>query len=82
MALVRDPLFWKRFSRAVHLDEEAKAAAQNRSLVHSDNWIQAQYRKKRRSISSCGSTRTTGYKTIAVGDRKDEWSQINVQSPA
>ncbi|GFF42741.1 conserved hypothetical protein [Aspergillus udagawae] len=53
MALVRDPLFWKRFSRAVHLDEEAKAAAQNRSLVHSDNWIQAQYRKKRRSIV-CG----------------------------
>ncbi|PKX90352.1 uncharacterized protein P174DRAFT_463795 [Aspergillus novofumigatus IBT 16806] len=31
MTLVRDPLFWKRFSRAVHLDEEAKAAAQNKS---------------------------------------------------
>lgn len=28
MALVRDPYFWKRFSRAVHLDEEAKAAAE------------------------------------------------------
>lgn len=24
MALVRDPYFWKRFSTAVHLDEEAK----------------------------------------------------------
>jgi hypothetical protein len=35
MALVRDPLFWKRFSRAVHLDEEAKAAAQNKSPAHS-----------------------------------------------
>ena len=26
MALVRDPLFWHRFSLAVHLDEEAKAS--------------------------------------------------------
>jgi hypothetical protein len=25
MALVRDPFFWKRFSTAVHLDEESKA---------------------------------------------------------
>lgn len=25
MALVRDPMFWRRFSRAIHLDEEAKA---------------------------------------------------------
>lgn len=24
MALVRDPYFWKRFSTAVHLDQEAK----------------------------------------------------------
>ncbi|PLB37599.1 uncharacterized protein BDW47DRAFT_106478 [Aspergillus candidus] len=24
MALVRDPMFWRRFSRAIHLDEEAK----------------------------------------------------------
>ncbi|EDP48117.1 conserved hypothetical protein [Aspergillus fumigatus A1163] len=58
MTLVRDPLFWKRFSRAVHLDEEAKAAAQNKSPGRitnepRDNWIQAQYRKKRRSIV-CG----------------------------
>lgn len=27
MALVRDPYFWKRFSTAVHLDEEAKSAS-------------------------------------------------------
>ncbi|KAJ5109455.1 hypothetical protein N7456_006130 [Penicillium angulare] len=26
MALVRDPYFWKRFSTAVHLDEEANPA--------------------------------------------------------
>lgn len=26
MALVRDPYFWKRFSTAVRLDEEAKGA--------------------------------------------------------
>lgn len=25
MALVRDPYFWKRFSTAVHMDEESKA---------------------------------------------------------
>jgi hypothetical protein len=28
MALVRDPFFWKRFSTAVHMDEEAKAVDQ------------------------------------------------------
>lgn len=27
MALVRDPFFWKRFSTAVHQDEEAKSAS-------------------------------------------------------
>lgn len=27
MALVRDPYFWKRFSKAVHQDEEAKSAS-------------------------------------------------------
>jgi len=27
MALVRDPYFWKRFSTAVHLDDEAKSAS-------------------------------------------------------
>lgn len=26
MALVRDPAFWRRFSRAIHLDEEARTA--------------------------------------------------------
>lgn len=32
MALVRDPMFWRRFSRAIHLDEEAKALSpQNES---------------------------------------------------
>jgi len=26
MAVVRDPAFWRRFSMAVHLDEEAQTA--------------------------------------------------------
>jgi len=28
MALVRDPYFWKRFSTAVHQDDEAKTQSQ------------------------------------------------------
>lgn len=28
MALVRDPYFWKRFSTAVHRDDEAKTQSQ------------------------------------------------------
>lgn len=33
MALVRDPYFWKRFSTAVHLDEEAKGVSDVESPV-------------------------------------------------
>jgi hypothetical protein len=33
MALVRDPFFWKRFSTAVHMDEEAKAVDQGTQTV-------------------------------------------------
>jgi hypothetical protein len=34
MAMVRDPAFWKRFSTAVHLDEEAQAQASTPGLKH------------------------------------------------
>jgi hypothetical protein len=30
MALVRDPWFWKRFSKAVHLDEVVKSPAEEK----------------------------------------------------
>lgn len=35
MALIRDPGFWRRFSVAIHRDEEAKGAAEDRELEHS-----------------------------------------------
>ncbi|KAB8238733.1 hypothetical protein ETB97_009893 [Aspergillus alliaceus] len=55
MALVRDPAFWRRFSRAIHLDEEAKAsAAENKGdNIYSDDWIQGQRKKRHRTIL-CG----------------------------
>lgn len=33
MALVRDPAFWRRFSRAIHLDEEAKAQLRSSETI-------------------------------------------------
>ncbi|PYI05661.1 hypothetical protein BO78DRAFT_419417 [Aspergillus sclerotiicarbonarius CBS 121057] len=54
MALVRDPAFWKRFSAAIHLDEEAKGGTdQRKPSIWSDNWIQSQRQKKRRTFI-CG----------------------------
>ncbi|PWY78088.1 hypothetical protein BO94DRAFT_626675 [Aspergillus sclerotioniger CBS 115572] len=54
MALVRDPAFWKRFSAAIHLDEEAKAGTdQRKPSIWSDTWIQSQRQKKRRTFI-CG----------------------------
>ncbi|KAJ5558012.1 hypothetical protein N7535_009503 [Penicillium sp. DV-2018c] len=51
MALVRDPYFWKRFSTAVHLDEEAKASEQNSPIKRErQSWLSRQRRKRKRSI--------------------------------
>jgi hypothetical protein len=33
MALVRDPYFWKRFSTAVHMEEEAKSDLESTTPV-------------------------------------------------
>lgn len=33
MALVQDPEFWRRFSRAIHLDEEAKGPSESAETV-------------------------------------------------
>ncbi|KAK1145009.1 hypothetical protein N8T08_004724 [Aspergillus melleus] len=53
MALARDPAFWRRFSRAIHMDEEAKSSENKEGTYNSDTWIQSQRRKSRRSII-CG----------------------------
>ncbi|KAK5165699.1 uncharacterized protein LTR77_008622 [Saxophila tyrrhenica] len=48
MAGVRDPAFWKRFSTAVHLDEENA-----NTLKHSDSWLARQNRKRSRRTCIC-----------------------------
>ncbi|MCJ1258413.1 hypothetical protein MMC24_006246 [Lignoscripta atroalba] len=58
MAAVRDPAFWKRFSKAVHLDEEASSAStqptisspsSHLELKHSESWLDRQHKKRRRN---------------------------------
>nr|OQO30765.1 hypothetical protein B0A51_02461 [Rachicladosporium sp. CCFEE 5018] len=51
MSGVRDPAFWKRFSVAVHMDEEA--APTRPDLKHSDSWLARQHRKKSRRTWVC-----------------------------
>ncbi|KAJ6104061.1 hypothetical protein N7523_010381 [Penicillium sp. IBT 18751x] len=54
MALVRDPYFWKRFSTAVHLDEEAKSAStldlESMQKRQADNWLERERQKSKRSL--------------------------------
>ncbi|KAJ5876321.1 uncharacterized protein N7529_001905 [Penicillium soppii] len=53
MALVRDPFFWKRFSTAVHLDEESKAVdleSKAQKAQDTQSWLARQRRKRKRSI--------------------------------
>ncbi|KAF2198414.1 hypothetical protein GQ43DRAFT_163094 [Delitschia confertaspora ATCC 74209] len=48
---VRDPAFWRRFSVAVHQDEEAQA---NRpDLKHTDSWLERQRQKESRRACMC-----------------------------
>ncbi|KAA6416018.1 MAG: hypothetical protein FRX48_00737 [Lasallia pustulata] len=55
MSVVRDPAFWKRFSVAVHLDEEAAAQSTVASpisrpeLKHTESWLAREQKKRRRS---------------------------------
>ncbi|RMZ85749.1 hypothetical protein DV737_g418, partial [Chaetothyriales sp. CBS 132003] len=62
MAAVRDPAFWRRFSMAVHQDEEKGSVADNQStstehskqaLKHTDSWLE-RTRKKQRRAWICG----------------------------
>ncbi|KGO69810.1 hypothetical protein PITC_042730 [Penicillium italicum] len=51
MALVRDPYFWKRFSTAVHMDEESKAIDQGtQTKQEPSSWLDRERRKSKRSI--------------------------------
>ncbi|EXJ87406.1 hypothetical protein A1O3_04366 [Capronia epimyces CBS 606.96] len=66
MAGVRDPAFWRRFSMAVHLDEEKGTMSDSRSsapsakaLTHTDSWLERTRKKQRR-------TRILGW-VIALG---------------
>ncbi|GAB7344656.1 hypothetical protein MBLNU457_3139t1 [Dothideomycetes sp. NU457] len=49
MSGVRDPAFWKRFSTAVHLDQEAQSPSSQGSpaMKREDEWLYRQGRKKR-----------------------------------
>ncbi|RAH77701.1 hypothetical protein BO86DRAFT_295325, partial [Aspergillus japonicus CBS 114.51] len=49
----RDPAFWRRFSLAIHLDEESKASTPEKEVTLWDNWIKGQERKRKRTIL-CG----------------------------
>ncbi|PYH91099.1 hypothetical protein BO71DRAFT_333001 [Aspergillus ellipticus CBS 707.79] len=61
MALVRDPAFWRRFSLAIHLDEEAKGSNEHKdahlwsclTTKCRDNWIRKQRQKTKRTLL-CG----------------------------
>jgi len=59
MALIRDPAFWRRFSVAVHLDEEAgthptmASPSSSHELKHADSWLARQRRKKHRRTCIC-----------------------------
>lgn len=51
---VRDPAFWRRFSIAVHLDEEAQAQKQaGPDLKHTESWLERQRQKKSRRTLLC-----------------------------
>ncbi|KAF2093629.1 hypothetical protein NA57DRAFT_61335 [Rhizodiscina lignyota] len=66
MAVVRDPSFWRRFSMAVHLDEEhadgapatssSESTSSSRSrpqLKHAESWLERQQKKSKRRTCIC-----------------------------
>ncbi|PQE20962.1 hypothetical protein CJF30_00002290 [Rutstroemia sp. NJR-2017a BBW] len=62
LGLVRDPQFWKRFSTAVHMSEEnlkeleaglAGTGGRNERSDTIGNWLEQQYREKRRCRAIC-----------------------------
>ncbi|KAK0665053.1 hypothetical protein DIS24_g175 [Lasiodiplodia hormozganensis] len=66
MATVRDPNFWKRFSAAIHMDEEAKAGMEKEvgqssdskkssrpKLEPSESWLDRERVKRKRRNYMC-----------------------------
>ncbi|KAF2666160.1 hypothetical protein BT63DRAFT_427944, partial [Microthyrium microscopicum] len=56
--IIRDPAFWRRFSVAVHQDEEqgvrpGAGSPLHPQLKHSDSWLDAQKRKRTRHAWIC-----------------------------
>ncbi|KAL6253111.1 hypothetical protein RBB50_000832 [Rhinocladiella similis] len=58
MAGVRDPAFWRRFSMAVHMDEEkgnisdsrsTSTSSSNGGLKHTATWLERHRKKQRRT---------------------------------
>ncbi|KAM0694742.1 hypothetical protein Q7P36_005098 [Cladosporium allicinum] len=52
MAGVRDPAFWKRFSVAVHMDED-QAEKQGPQHKDEDSWLARQQNKKKNRTIVC-----------------------------
>ncbi|KIW19102.1 hypothetical protein PV08_03394 [Exophiala spinifera] len=59
MAGVRDPAFWRRFSMAVHMDEEkanmsdsgsASSSSSHGGLKHTATWLERNRKKQRRTM--------------------------------
>ncbi|KAF7913793.1 uncharacterized protein EAF01_000199 [Botrytis porri] len=63
MGLVRDPMFWKRFSTAVHMSEvdlkglesgfASERVERKDSYGGGEDWLDQQYKEKRRCRSIC-----------------------------
>ncbi|KAB8069749.1 hypothetical protein BDV29DRAFT_45816 [Aspergillus leporis] len=67
MALIRDPGFWRRFSRAICLDEEEKASKETKgTTIYSDDWIKGQRKKRHRSIL-CGFLIFAAFAIVVAG---------------
>ncbi|KAI9729319.1 MAG: hypothetical protein M1834_006990 [Cirrosporium novae-zelandiae] len=56
MAGIKDPAFWRRFSLAVHMDEEQQNtpgapsfASGNSDVKYSANWVEQQRKEKKRA---------------------------------
>ncbi|KZF22445.1 hypothetical protein L228DRAFT_268909 [Xylona heveae TC161] len=56
MALIRDPAFWRRFSMAIHQDEEASIRSPTGSgsyELKQDTWLARQQKKNKRRTILC-----------------------------
>ncbi|KIV81755.1 hypothetical protein PV11_03917 [Exophiala sideris] len=75
MGTVRDPAFWRRFSMAVHMDEEKANISDSKStsttssrpvLKPTDSWLERN-RKKQRRTRMLGWLIALGFVCVVVG---------------